>query len=281
MTHEAYPTIPPRFHELNDGAAHTVSRTAVNAKLPKMAKVELGLDTVQRAAVPDDRVDWDTDFPDYNPPVIDLPRGATSFRKEGDKPDPADPAQIAEFASLETSHVRRDQNQWPLNPVGRTGMRGRGMLDKWGATPAADPILTRDSPETGKLEALLIQRGDTGEWALPGGKVDDGEEPWEAAARELVEEAGVRGVDLDFSRAPVVYAGYVDDSRNTDNAWMESTALHLHLDGQQAQAVTIEAGSDADAARWVPVNDELYGNLFASHGQYLRLAVDGASSGNA
>ena len=29
------------------------------------------------------------------------------------------------------------------NPVGRTGMIGRGLLGKWGPNHAADPIVTR------------------------------------------------------------------------------------------------------------------------------------------
>lgn len=40
---------------------------------------------------------------------------------------------------------------------------------------------------------LLIQRTDTGLWAMPGGLLDVGETPAEGAVRELWEEAGVRG----------------------------------------------------------------------------------------
>lgn len=31
----------------------------------------------------------------------------------------------------------------PLNPIGRTGLTGRGVLGKWGPNHAADPIVTR------------------------------------------------------------------------------------------------------------------------------------------
>lgn len=270
---EAYPERIPDFNELSLGQPHQVARSVVNAKLIEMAQVELGLPTVERVLVPDEMVSWHIEYPGYNPPFIDLPRGATSFRKEGDAPDPVDPNQVLSLSSLETFLVDRDENGYPLNPMGRTGLRGRGMLDKWGPTAAADPILTRNNPDTGVMEVLLIQRGDTGEWALPGGKVEENEEAWRAAGRELIEEAGVQGVELDFSTARTVYEGYVDDSRNTDNAWLKTTALHLHLDERQAEVVTIDAGSDADAAQWVAVHDGLYPKLFASHGKYLRLAV--------
>jgi 8-oxo-dGTP diphosphatase len=39
---------------------------------------------------------------------------------------------------------------------------------------------------------LLIQRGDTGQWALPGGTLEWGESLRDAITRELYEEAGVR-----------------------------------------------------------------------------------------
>ena len=43
---------------------------------------------------------------------------------------------------------------------------------------------------------LLIRRGDTGEWAFPGGTVEWGETLRTAIARELWEEAGVSQVNL-------------------------------------------------------------------------------------
>jgi 8-oxo-dGTP diphosphatase len=43
---------------------------------------------------------------------------------------------------------------------------------------------------------LLIRRGDTGEWALPGGTLEWGESLREGAIRETWEEAGVRVLEL-------------------------------------------------------------------------------------
>ncbi len=45
-----------------------------------------------------------------------------------------------------------------MNPRGRTGISDRGTLGKWGANFAADPLVTRNNPETGQLELLVIKR---------------------------------------------------------------------------------------------------------------------------
>ena len=83
----------------------------------------------------------------------------------------------------------------PRNPRGRTGLAGRGLLGKWGPNHAADPIVTRwgpDKDEHGErpLQMVAIKRQDTGDWAIPGGMVDDGEHLSDTLKREFAEEAG-------------------------------------------------------------------------------------------
>lgn len=270
---------PMRFTDLNNGEPHQTARTGINDELHRLARVDLGIENLERAPVPGDGT-WEgltqSDEP-YNPPFVDIPRANSSAAKEGDAADPEDPNEVGYYDSLE-GPVEVDDAGYPLNPVGPTGLRGRGMLNKWGATQAADPILTRNNPETNELEVLLIERGDTGELGFPGGKVDENEEPREAAGREMLEEAAVRGIDPDFSDARVVYEGYVDDSRNTDNAWMETTALHRHLTPEEAGAVQVTAAGihagEINAAGWHKVDSDLYGQMFGSHGAILQRAVE-------
>lgn len=35
------------------------------------------------------------------------------------------------------------ENRYPLNPIGRTGITGRGLLGRWGPNHAADSLVTR------------------------------------------------------------------------------------------------------------------------------------------
>lgn len=189
----------------------------------------------------------------------------------------------------------------PRNPVGRTGMTGRGLLGNYGPNHAADPLLTKFvyDIETKKtvLKMLVVQRSDTKQWAIPGGMVDAGEVVTEAAVRELIEE-GYLGDSLEdqkarlaklkaiFSKAftehaIVVYSGYVDDPRNTDHAWMETACYHLHLDDsdtfKEINVLQSSAGSDAIDTKWLEIKPGKDGsdfdNLYASHREMVLTAL--------
>ena len=157
----------------------------------------------------------------------------------------------------------------PENPWGKTGITGRGLLGKWGANNAEDAIVTRVN--RGRLEVATIRRKDTGQVALPGGMVDKGERGGQAVAREFNEEAGNK---LDFSGAKSVYNGYVQDPRNTDNAWMVTDAYHLHLSGKSGGGVRLKGGDDATSAKWTVVNRGLLRSMYANHSTLLQNAVD-------
>lgn len=218
-----------------------------------------------RFPVSDDKVPWDCEFPDYLPPYyvspVVLANDCTSNPKGW-----ADPEDIVRLAQVPKESfagtLRHDTLGRPINPQGRTGIAGRGLLGKWGPNYAADPIITRINKESGTIELLAIQRKDNGQWAIPGGMVDKGEEVSRTLSRELLEETGVT---LDMEQGRVIYQGYVDDPRNTDHAWMETTAKHLHLAAELAERMNLLAGDDARAVRWLPLSVATMDGLYASH----------------
>jgi ADP-ribose pyrophosphatase len=159
----------------------------------------------------------------------------------------------------------------PLNPAGRTGLTGLGGCKRLGENKAADPVVTRLNPKTGDLEILLGFKAREEQWCLPGGTVDEGEDPADACSRELHEEVGLT---VDMSRGRVVYQGFVDDHRNTDNAWFSTQARHVHLDRSESDQEPV-ASDDIEAAKWVPVSSITPAKLFASHGQIVFDALSG------
>jgi len=243
------------------------------------ARTERPADYPMRATVPDNRVSWEVSFPTYAPPYY-TSQVVMAHDSSADPTNPklwADPESINlvahKFVSFEGEVKFDQQSGLPLNPRGRTGVSGRGELGLWGANPAADPIITRINSETNLLEMICIKRGDSLEDAIPGGMVDKRDANISATlSRELGEETKAL---LEMDKANIVYRGYVDDRRNTDNAWIETTVGHRHLPEAIALSLVLEASDDAHpgSARWVPLTKEFVDQLYASHGQLVRAAL--------
>ncbi|XP_025242012.1 ADP-ribose pyrophosphatase, mitochondrial isoform X2 [Theropithecus gelada] len=227
---------------------------------------------VERSQVPNEKVGWLVEWQDYNP---------------------------VEYTAVSVLAGPRWADPQIRNPAGRTGLVGRGLLGRWGPNHAADPIITRwkkDSsgnkimhPVSGKhiLQFVAIKRKDCGEWAIPGGMVDPGEKISATLKREFGEEAlnslqktsaEKREIEEKLHRLfsqdhLLIYKGYVDDPRNTDNAWMETEAVNYHDEtGEIMDNLTLEAGDDAGKVKWVDISDKL--KLYASHFQFIKLVAE-------
>jgi len=106
---------------------------------------------------------------------------------------------------------------------------------------------------------LLILHGKLGRWLQPGGHIDPGDPDIAAAARrEVAEEVGLAEVlpderwpgafDLDIHPIPARTSGPVE----------RHEPAHAHYDVRflwRAPSLEMRAGSDAAAARWVPLAD--------------------------
>nr|XP_053628407.1 ADP-ribose pyrophosphatase, mitochondrial-like [Cherax quadricarinatus] len=257
---------------------------------------------VTRTEVPDDKVEWSASFHDYAPRQYTAPHILAG-------PEYADPdISCPEFKPLWNAvdgNINRCSHEesynivdgYPRNMHGRTGIAGRGALGRWGPNHAADPIVTRwkiyDNEvahgETGKpiLQFVCIQRRDSGEWAIPGGMVDPGERVSTTLMREFQEEA-LNCLEMTheqkkqtedklknfFQGGEEVYRGYVDDPRNTDNAWMETVAYNFHESSQDGilYSLQLHAGDDAQAVKWQDISSQL--NLYASHRDFIQKVAE-------
>jgi 8-oxo-dGTP pyrophosphatase MutT (NUDIX family) len=157
------------------------------------------------------------------------------------------------------------------NPGGPTGLIGPGKLGKpknW----AADPVVMSVNPDTGDIYQVQIQR-DSGQWAIPGGMVDDGENSLSTSIREFMEETGV---DISNLASIPLYIGYCDDSRNTDTHYMMSTVSLYYVPWgifQNFQYQCQDLSENIKSIKPVWLNAQNVNELFASHPEFVKLAL--------
>ncbi|XP_070453986.1 transient receptor potential cation channel subfamily M member 2 isoform X1 [Equus przewalskii] len=201
---------------------------------------------VMRFPVPNEKVPWETEFLIYDPPFY------TAERKDEDMVDPVgstlEPLSGISYNALDGPVDRRSshgpyavQDGLPRNPMGRTGLWGRGDLTYFGPNHTLQPVVTRwrrnqDGAICRKsikkmLEVLVVKRPLSEHWALPGGSREPGETLPRKLKQVLRREFWPSFESL-LTQGVEVYKGYVDDPRNTDNAWIETVAVSIHFPDQ-------------------------------------------------
>lgn len=125
---------------------------------------------------------------------------------------------------------------------------------------SADNIVIRGNGE--QMELLVVERKYPpfqGDWALPGGFIEEGEEPLHASVRELMEETNLA---LDQSMAIELS---VRQMENRDPRGRVITHPFLFWIGDRQ--VSIKAGDDAKQAQWIKLTE--LGSLAFDHGAIL------------
>ncbi|NWU97559.1 TRPM2 protein, partial [Upupa epops] len=199
-----------------------------------------------RFPVPDEKVPWEVDFPLYNPPTY------SADHKDLAVQDPFSPSLESllkiNYNTMDGMIDRQSfhglytvQDGLPLNPMGRTGLQGRGRLHCFGPNHALHPVVTRwrrnmDGSVIRKslkkmLEVLVAQYPMSDVWALPGGSLEPGETLPLKLKWILRREFWPQFQTL-LKHGTEVHKGYLDDPRNTDNAWVETVAVSVHFDSQ-------------------------------------------------
>lgn len=164
-------------------------------------------------------------------------------------------------------HYELDASGLPLHPwdhCRNTLPEGKGSFYRWGPNYTADPIVITNNTTP---FILLIERSDTGNYALPGGFVDSDEDAITAATRELMEETHYAAP---YDSPQLIYSGPVEDHRSTRNAWPETTALLWQVDDES----TVVGDDDATIACWIPLRELRRINKFhGSHRALIEMAI--------
>lgn len=126
------------------------------------------------------------------------------------------------------------------------------------------PSLTADNVIFNHNHVLVIRRKKwpfEGMWALPGGFVNEGEEPRDAAVRELLEETNVPCLEPQLVN---VFGKQGRDPRG----WVVSVAYTADVTGKDVKPV---AGDDAAETMWIPADTQM--QLAFDHNEILSAAI--------
>lgn len=135
-------------------------------------------------------------------------------------------------------HYPIDSRGYPLNPLGRTGLRGRGILKRWAVNYQTHLVIMcgTNQIKSGKEVFKYIMKTTPGNhfYALPS--------TWTTGTNMSAITKTLRNYLLDvyqsWNQSPdsssekidqlvdhitFVSTAYIDDARNTDNAWLETS----------------------------------------------------------
>jgi ADP-ribose pyrophosphatase len=206
----------------------------------------------ERNRVSIDQALWVMDCEEYDPPyhVDPLVLAHDRTRVEGGWADPEDLSTLSEILQNREAKFRDDEGR-PLNPRGRTGIAGRGLLGQWGANLSVAGVVIRVGSVTGNLEILLGSEEDSTQLELPKGFLLPDEAPEKGLQRVIEVETGW----ADSPKGELVSQGYVYDARQTDHAWVEGRGFLLTADAEQAPDV-FHPTEHFDEVGWWPLDAE-------------------------
>ncbi|CAF4223044.1 unnamed protein product [Rotaria sp. Silwood2] len=153
----------------------------------------------------------------------------------------------------------------PLNPMGRTGVGGHGALIRWGPNKSIIAVITRWKKHRDQyvvnngqrvLETLVFKDKYTNDWKLSAANILGVESRYGSICRRFHELAFQNNFNFEYIssfqesdmiehfksfthvstdtfestefESHMVYRGYIDDLRNTDNAWIEAEIWNFH-----------------------------------------------------
>jgi ADP-ribose diphosphatase len=221
----------------------------------------------ERLRITIDEAPWQLDCPHYDPPYY-VAQAVLDNQRPAGWADPEDHGAIRR--ELEERPARfRDAHGRPLNPRGRTGLAGRGLLGLWGSNLSVAALAVRPTGKANELEVLLGQPAGQTRLELPKSFLHPGESLADGATRVLETEADCRP----DCAAEVLTQGYTYDSRQTDHAWVEVQAV-LYFDSDGTLPEVAFPGGDFEEVKWWPLDATTVNRVPSSQASLLRDAIE-------
>ncbi len=217
-----------------------------------------------------DQAPWSVEVGNYDPPyhvdgdVLENDR----HLQNGGWADPEDTRLLGGDVSTGESQ-RADDLGRPLNPRGRTGIAGRGMLGGWGANPAVGAVVTRSTGESNPIEILVGRREGQTILSLPRGFLFSGETAEQAMSRIALSKVGCQ---IDFDEEDVMFDGFYYDVRQTDHAWVELRA-YLITPKREFRAPVLRSTDAFSEVEWRPLVADTINVISSSGARLVREAV--------
>jgi ADP-ribose pyrophosphatase len=218
-----------------------------------------------------DEAPWSIDCERYEPPYYVAPQVLAAGDAEGDA-SWAHPEDVDKAAGLVITGKSKkvDDLGRPLNPRGRTGMSGRGLLGRWGANPAVAAVIVRNRAEGDGFEFLVGKQTAQLGASLPRDLLKIAELPEDGLRRVLENKAGIGLEDLGAQK---IFDDFYYDYRQTDHAWIELQAWLVGPDDRLTN-ITTGATDEFDETDWWPLDTESMNKLRSGDAKLVESALN-------
>ncbi len=215
---------------------------------------------------------WRVEPDDYTPPYhVDKLVLENDFSIKSDGwADPEDFSKLKDRTPFEALK-KLDKEGRPLNPRGRTGIAGRGLLGKWGPNNIVTILFTRETNAEVNLECLFEVSDDSDTLSLPSKFVKNGQSPESTIQQKL---GSMFYSNLDTKDGELILNGYSYDKRQTDHAWIENHVFHFHENLKTVQGSALKDR----CCKWIPIQVETINNLPSNQSFQLREVLKGLIS---
>ncbi|MFT5424649.1 MAG: ADP-ribose pyrophosphatase [Phycisphaerales bacterium] len=222
-----------------------------------------------RCRVSIDYAPWSVPCPEYTPPYfvhesVLSPSATTGDSAWADGEDHDHTTVVATGR-----RAKRDDAGRLLNPRGRTGIAGRGLLGRWGPNQSAAGVVLRKHDSDDAIDVLVGLKPDGSMLWVPKGFMHPTETGEQALKRVLHAETGW---EIECDAIPTVSQGYFYDPRQTDHAWVKIQAFGISVAFEQSPR-QFTPGGEFEEIQWARADEKTLSRMAAAEARCVKAAI--------